>query len=200
MDSFSQLFTRNLLAANPAFAVRFREWSWEPGMGFHDTGLWWGEAGKRITPHEGIDLVRYYDESGAVQDLTGPLAVPINFSGELVRTHRDFLAWSLYIKHPQFVRSGYVLHTVFGHMLPGKREAAGQRAAAGEVVGSLEKYQQNKTVPLHLHFTIAWIAETVAPEELNWQLLNDSRLVTLVDPRSDCSLVCSSPGPFPSRG
>jgi len=189
MSSFSRLFTRSLLANNSAMAARFQQWLWEPGMGFQDTGLWWGEEKKRITPHEGVDFVRYRDKSGKVCNLVGPLAVPTIFPGEFSWFHRDFLACSLYIKHPQFVLPGRVLYTVFGHLLPGEKESVGWQVAAGEVVGSLENYHRNNIVPLHVHLTIAWISEIVAPEELSWQLLNNRDLVTLVDPRTDFPLV-----------
>jgi len=189
MSSFLSRFTRSLLAANPAMAAGFQQWSWRPGMGFQDTGLWWGEEKKRITRHEGVDLVRYCDKSGTLCNLTGPLHVPTIFSGELVWFHRDFLAWSLYIRHPQFAHAGFVLHTVFGHMMPGEKASAGWSIAAGEPVGTLDKYQINNIVPLHLHLTLAWIAEVVAFQEMSWQLLNNRNLVTLVDPRSDCSLL-----------
>ncbi len=189
MSSLSHLFTRSLLAKNPSMAARFQQWLWRPGMGFQDIGLWWGEGKKRITPHEGLDFVRFCDRSGKVRNLAGALAVPTIFSGEIARLHRDFLAWSLYIRHPQFVMSGRVLYTVYGHLQPGKKVCVGRRVVAGEVVGALEKYRLNNTVPLHLHLTIAWISEVVAPEELSWQLLNDSHLVTLVDPRTDFPLI-----------
>ena len=158
-------------------------------MGFQDTGLWWGEGKKRFTPHEGVDFVRYRDRSGKVRNLVGALAVPTIFPGELARIHRAFLAWSLYIRHPQFVQPGRVLYTVYGHLQPGKKICVGLRVAAGEVVGCLEKYRQNNIVPLHVHLTIAWILEDVAPEQLSWQLLNDRDLVTLVDPRTDFPLI-----------
>lgn len=158
-------------------------------MGFQDTGLWWGDGKKRITPHEGVDFVRYRDRNGKSWSLEGGLAVPSIFPGEIAWLHRDFLAWSLYIRHPQFVLPGRVLYTVFGHILPGEKESVGRQVAAGEVMGALEKYQQNNIVPLHLHLTIAWISEVVAPEELSWQLLNNRDLVTLVDPRMDCPLI-----------
>ena len=189
MSSLSHLFTRSLLAKNPAMAAQFKQWVWSTGMGFQDTGLWWGEGKKRITPHEGIDCVRFRNRNGKVCNLVGPLAVPSIFPGELVRIHRDFLAWSLYIRHPQFVLRGRILYTVFGHLQPLEKEYIGRRVAAGEVVGSLEKFQQNNIVPLHVHLTIAWISEDVDPEQLSWKLLNDPDLVTLVDPRTDFPLI-----------
>ncbi|MBW2328363.1 MAG: hypothetical protein JRF04_01885 [Deltaproteobacteria bacterium] len=189
MPSFSHLFTRSLLAKNPAMAARFKQWLWEPGMGFQDTGLWWGREKKRISLHEGVDFVRFRDRNGKVCNFVSPLAVPTIFPGEIARFHRDFLAWSLYIRHPQFVLPGRVLYTVFGHLQIGNKVCMGQRVVVGEVVGSLEKYRLNNAVPLHLHLTIAWISEVVAPEQLSWQLLNDRDLVTLVDPRTDCPLI-----------
>ena len=157
-------------------------------MGYQDTSLWWGEGKKRFTPHEGVDFVRFRDRSGKVRNLVGALVVPTIFPGELARIHRDFLAWSLYIRHPQFVMPGRVLYTVYGHLQPGKKVCVGRRVVAGEVVGSLEKFRQKSRVPLHLHFTVAWVSENVFPEQLNWQLLSDCHLVTLVDPRTDFPL------------
>lgn len=189
MSTLSHLFTRSLLAKNHEMATRFREWLWTPGMGFQDDNLWWGEGKKRISPHEGVDYVRFHDRNGKSWNLAGGLAVPSIFPGKIVRLYRDFLAWSLYIRHPQFVMPGRVLYTVYGHLQPGKKVCVGRRVAAGEVVGFLEKYRQNDIVPLHVHLTIAWISEVVAPEELSWQLLNDRDLVTLVDPRTDFPLI-----------
>ena len=158
-------------------------------MGFQDTGLWWGREKKRISLHEGVDFVRFRDRNGKVCNFVSPLAVPTIFPGEIARFHRDFLAWSLYIRHPKFVLPGRVLYTVFGHILPGDKESVGRQVAAGEVVGFLENYHRNNIVPLHVHLTIAWISEVVAPEQLSWQLLNNPDLVTLVDPRTDFPLI-----------
>ena len=185
MSSLFHLFTCSLLAENPAMADQFQEWSWKPGMGFQDDHLWWGEEKKRIAPHEGIDFVQYLDRKGTIRKLACGLVVPSIFSGEIVRSHRDFLAWSLYIRHPQFKVSGHVLYTVYGHLQPGEKISVGLQLAAGEVVGHLEKYPHNRTVPLHLHFTVAWVAERVSPEQLDWQMLNGREQVTLVDPRKE---------------
>lgn len=182
MSSLSHLFTRSLLEANPVMAARFREWDWMAGMGFQDDNLWWGEGKKRISLHEGVDFVRYRDRNGKRRNLDCGVAVPSVFAGEIVRFHRDFLAWSLYIRHAQFVKSDRVLYSVFGHLQPSKKAYVGQPVGAGEVVGFLEKYRRNSSVPLHLHFTVAWISRRVPPEDLDWQLLGDCGRVILVDP------------------
>ena len=154
-------------------------------MGFEDDTLWWGARKKRIAIHEGLDFVRYRDRSGEMRALAGCLAVPAIFHGEVGCFHRDFLAWSLYIRHPQFVMSGRILFTIFGHVQLGETTRVGQQVAEGEVVCFLDEYQQNSSVPLHLHLTMAWIPENVSPDDLDWKLLGDREQVILIDPMTN---------------
>ncbi len=177
----SLLFTQTLLTANPLLATEFQQWSWLPGMGFQDINLWWGAKKKRLVPHEGIDFVQYRTRNDNARPLDSGLIIPSIFSGKIVQIHRDFLAWSLYIKHPQFVVSGRVLHTVFAHLQPTEKMETGLQIIASEKVGTLEQYKQSNA-PLHLHLSLAWISEQVSSRRLSWQLLNDRDLVALVNP------------------
>ena len=157
-------------------------------MGFQAYNLWWGERKKRFSPHEGVDYVEYLDRKGKSRNLVSGMAVPSFFSGEITRFHRDFLAWTLYIRHPQYVMSDHVLYTVFGHLQPREKVDVGQQVVADEVIGFLENYRQDSAAPLHLHFTGAWVSESLSPEDLDWQLLNDSDQVILIDPQDDFPL------------
>lgn len=175
-----EMFTRFMLTGNPAIGADFQQWSWLPGMGFLDSNLWWGTQKQRLTPHEGVDFVQYLDTSDHIRHLDSGLMIQSILAGEIVQVHRDFLAWSLYIRHPQFVVAGRVLHTVFAHLHP-RQKALGRQVIASEEIGTLEQYSQSR-VPLHLHFTVAWISGQVDPGQFSWRLLGNPEHVTLVNP------------------
>ncbi|CAK8717116.1 Peptidase family M23 [Candidatus Electrothrix aarhusensis] len=188
MSSWISLFTDRIHACNPVLAGDFRQWLWQPGMCFLDDQLWWGKQKKRTAPHEGIDLACYANQHGKehwfVPDQMSPgLFVPTIFPGRVVQLHQDFLNWSVYIRHDQFCRDGAVLHTVYGHVqVKDKKEACmGQEVGEGESVAILAAYPRS-TVPLHLHFTVAWIPESLAPHQLSWQILGGNRQIILLDP------------------
>ncbi|XOF33919.1 MAG: M23 family metallopeptidase [Candidatus Electrothrix sp. YB6] len=185
MPFWISLLTEKIQTLNPAFAAGFRQWLWQPGMCFQDDQLWWGERKKRITAHEGIDLACSADQQGRICWLAPDLLVPAVFPGRVVQLHQDFLNWSLYIRHDRFSRDGAVLHTVYGHVRPEATVCIGQEAAAGEPVAVLAGYPRS-TVPLHLHFTVAWIPENIAPHQLDWQMLGENRQIILLDPAAEC--------------
>jgi len=163
-------------------------------MCFLDDRLWWGEQKKRIAPHEGVDLACYADQQGkecwlglaSGQTVPG-LFVPAMFPGRVVQLHQDFLNWSLYIRHDQFYRDGAVLHAVYGHVQPKETVCIGQEVGAGDSVAVPAAYPRS-TVPLHLHFTVAWVPETIPPHQLNWQILSENRQIILLDPSAECEV------------
>jgi len=185
---FVDLLTSTLLTAHFLPPETFADWLWMPGMGFQEKSLWWGARKQRIVLHEGVDFACYRDRAGKIKNLIPGLFIPTLFSGRIVQLHRDFLAWSLYIRHDQFRKSGAVLHTVFGHVQPVRDDCVGQELMAGETVAVLNRYLRNDSVPLHFHFTAAWISDQVDPEQLDWQLLGDRSRVILVNPWSSCPL------------
>ena len=158
-------------------------------MCFLDDRLWWGEQKKRIAPHEGIDLACYADQQGKEYWLGLPgqmvpgLFIPAMFPGRVVQLHQDFLNWSVYIRHDQFCRDGAVLHAVYGHVQPKEKEPVciGKEVGAGEPVAVLAAYPRS-TVPLHLHFTVAWVPKSIPPHQLNWQMLSENQQIILLDP------------------
>ncbi|MBW1801881.1 MAG: hypothetical protein JRJ85_14245 [Deltaproteobacteria bacterium] len=94
------------------------------------------------------------------------------------------MRFSVYIRHDDRQAHGATLHSVFGHIQPGKLICAGLRVDAGKVIGSLEiPVKKDGSVPLHLHLTLAWVRDTIPPERLSWDLLGDPRLATLMDPK-----------------
>ncbi|CAK8725069.1 Peptidase M23 domain-containing protein [Candidatus Electrothrix laxa] len=186
MPSWISLLTDRIHACNPVLAGDFRQWLWQPGMYFLDDRLWWGKQKKRIAPHEGIDLACYMDQQGkerwfAPDQMVPGLFIPAIFSGRVVQLQQDFLNWSVYIRHDQFCRDGAVLHTVYGHVQPKEEICISQKVAGGEPMAVLAAYPRS-TVPLHLHFTVAWIPESIAPHQLSWQMLSENQHIILLDP------------------
>ena len=184
MTSWISLFTERLTCCNPELEGRLRLWFLPTGTRFGDERLWWGERKKRIAPHEGVDLVYCMDQQGAKHQLAPGLRIPTVFSGTVVQMHRDFLNWSVYIRHEQFSRNGAVPHTVYGHVQPTEKVRIGRNFRAGETVALLEAYPRS-TVPLHLHFTIARIPQTIPSRQLNWRMLSEHARIILVDPADD---------------
>lgn len=180
MPSWISLFNKRLTACNPALAGEFQHWIQEPGTCFGDEYLWWGERKKRIAPHEGIDLLCYADRQGKKHQLAPGMRIPAIFSGRAVQLHQDFLNRSLYLRHDRFRRQGAVLHTVYGHVQAEETVCLGREIRAGETAAILEAYPRS-AVPLHLHFTLAWIPESIEPHRLCWQLLNEDEQIILLD-------------------
>jgi hypothetical protein len=186
MSFWISLLTDKIHTCNSALASDFRQWLWQPGMCFLDDQLWWGEQKKRIAPHEGIDLACYADQQEkehwlASDHMVPGLFVPAMFPGRVVQLHRDFLNWSVSIRHDHFCRDGTVLHTIYGHVQPKETVHIGQEVRAGEPVAVLTAYPRS-TVPLHLHVTMAWIPETIPSHQLNWQMLSENQQIILLDP------------------
>ncbi|MCI5124936.1 MAG: M23 family metallopeptidase [Candidatus Electrothrix sp. AR5] len=181
MATWISLLTDKIQGANPTVAVNVQQWLWQPGMCFLDEQLWWGEQKKRIAPHEGVDLACYADQQGKIRRLDPGLLIPAIFPGRVVQLHQDFLNWSVSIRHDQFCRDETVLHTIYGHVQPKETVQIGQEVRAGEPVAVLAAYPRS-TVPLHLHFTVAWVPESIPSHQLNWQMLSENKEIILLDP------------------
>ncbi|MCI5221715.1 MAG: hypothetical protein D3924_03310 [Candidatus Electrothrix sp. AR4] len=190
MASWIVLLTNAIRKRNPEFAAGFQEWLWQPGMRFQDDRLWWGASKRRVEPHEGVDLACYTNQQGRSYRLVPGLRIPALFAGRVAQLHQDFLAWSLYLRHDQFTRDKAVLHTVYGHVRPKRQDALnclGEEVAVGETVALLAEYSRSH-IPLHLHFTAAWIPNSIAPHRFDWRLLSEHRQVVLLDPSGESNL------------
>lgn len=179
--SWVSLFTDALKKGNPGFSAVFQNWLWPPGSCFLAEELWWGEKKKRLALHEGVDFVCYTDQHGQTCQLDPGLLVSSVFAGKLVQLHRDFLNWSLYIRHEQFCQEQAILHSVYGHVQPREGLCPEQQINAGEPVALLNFFSKS-TVPLHLHYTVAWIPKNISSDKLSWQLLSENEQVRLLDP------------------
>jgi murein DD-endopeptidase MepM/ murein hydrolase activator NlpD len=181
----SRSFQDRFKSCNGLEGPGFNEWLLHPAMLFWSDCKWWGDLGKRKRPHEGLDLCVYQTRNGEIRHVDARTVVPVVYEGQVARVVDDFLGKSVFVSHGCFGNDGSRLYTVYGHLsprsglLPG--DGLGERDIIGTVAGAPRK---GKTIPPHLHISVAWIPGKVSPAELDWKLVGDLAGVVLVDPLS----------------
>lgn len=176
-------FSDQLAALNRLDETGFRQWAFYPGMLFGAQEKWWGDRGRRPSPHEGIDLCLYTDDHGRSLRLDASSRVPVMFDGEILKIEEDFLGESIYVKHPIHDGHGRRLWTLYGHTSPEKPVKPGGEVRQGEIIASLSKADRRSTGLFpHLHLSTAWIPAEIAPDAIRWENLHDPRTAILLDP------------------
>ncbi len=160
----------------------FKEWIFYPGMLFQDMKAWWTYNDFRPAPHEGIDLCFYKDNTGQVRRIDKETKIPVMYTGDIVHVHDDFLGKSIYVKHSTNYKRGNTLHTIYGHTIPGNHHDTGKRVREGDIIAEVAALTENSKVLPHIHITMAWIHESLPCKKLNWDTIENHRLVTLCNP------------------
>ena len=160
----------------------FKEWVFYPGMLFREMEAWWTDNRFRPAPHEGIDLCFYRDNREQVRRISNGAKIPAMYAGDIVHIHDDFLGKSIYVKHRINDKSGNVLHTIYGHTVPGNHHDTGKRVCEGDIIAEVAAIPENSKVPPHIHITMAWISESLPCKKLNWDTIWTSRFITLCNP------------------
>jgi hypothetical protein len=174
-----------LLSANGLTQQGFKEWVFHPGMLFGSGQEWWGAAGDRAAPHEGLDLCLFKDGSSATRQVRAGTKIPAAFAGTIVNLCDDFLGKSVFIRHDAIANAGRHLFTIFGHTQPVQYLCRSAKVAGGETIATIaDAGGRNSGVPSHLHISTAWIFDNVSPAALGWETIGKERGITLVDPLS----------------
>ena len=84
-------FFQYLVAINRPHLDNFKQWIFLPGMLFNSGEKWWGDQGRRATPHEGLDLCSFAEIDGNIKNLDPHTKIPAAFAGEIVKIDPDFL-------------------------------------------------------------------------------------------------------------
>jgi murein DD-endopeptidase MepM/ murein hydrolase activator NlpD len=173
-------FTRALVRANGLEARGFTGWHVEPAMRFEATLMWWGGRGRRPRPHAGLDLCLWHDRAHETYALDTETQIPAMYDGRVVRLCGDYIGRSVMMEHRFPGRPG-CLYTLYGHTRPREGLAAGQTVRAGEIVARLAPVTRPGSTALpHLHISLGWSPEPVAPARLDWNTLPD--VLHLLDP------------------
>ena len=142
-------------------------------MLFNAQDKWWGDGGRRASPHEGIDICLYRDSSGAIQFIPKAARIPVIYAGQVKRILDDYLGSTLYLAHEIYDSRGNQCYTIYGHVAPGAGIAPGDSIRDGEIVAAIADTEDRKINILpHVHISVAWIPENFPSEQLNWSMLN----------------------------
>lgn len=176
-------FTEFLIRKNALHENGFNEWVFCPGMLFNSTDKWWGDQGKRDTPHEGLDLCLYKDRKDTILGLGEKAKVPVIYDGRVVRIVDDFLGKSVIIEHLFSDNNNNKLCTIYGHTIPEDNLHVGKIVKAGEVIASLADSSMSKTnIFPHLHISLGWTSKEISYDRLDWGNIGAPNTVTLLDP------------------
>ena len=172
-----------LVSINTLESKGFREWLFLAGMLFNARRKWWGNRGRRATPHEGLDIGIFRTATSQPCSLAQGAAIPAIFEGEVVKVCDDFLGKSIFLRHDTRGSGGSHLFTVYGHTQPYPCVRRSAHIAEGEVIASVAGSSTRRAViPSHLHITLAWIADSLPMESLGWENLGDTSAIVLIDP------------------
>lgn len=177
-------FSENFLRIN-GLPDTFAAWVFYPGMLFRAKNIWWKGPGGRGRPHEGLDLCYYRDREGRIRSLHQGLSIPVMYEGEIVKTERDFLGESVYMRHTGLAENATEFFTIYGHVVPFSPAVSGRMLRKGDILGTIaDASLRNPHIPSHLHITAAMISGPPSPERLSWSAMQNEDTVTLMDPLS----------------
>ena len=176
-------FSRRLVEGNGLDEHGFVEWLLYPGMLFRATEAWWGQQGRRETAHEGLDLCYYRDQEGTVFSLGKGASIPVMYDGIVAAIIDDFLGSSLIVRHHIRNDRGSELCSIYGHTTPRDDIRVGRAIEEGEIIATVAGAERSKSdaVP-HLHISIGWATDTISYKDLDWNVIGNSDVITLIDP------------------
>lgn len=152
-----------------------------PGMQFRSTKKWWPDAGRRLTPHEGVDLCYYTCDDGAEKTFTPDILVPVLAPGKIYAICDDFLGQTVFLDHEFDTATRFL--SVYAHIVPLKTTVIGKRMQKGEVIGSLADTSGRKNrMPAHLHLSILRVEKDLQPRDFSWELICNLACGELLDP------------------
>ena len=156
-------------------------WLFLPGMRFEETQAWWKD-GPRQSPHEGVDLLFFTDQSGQRQELPPQALVPPLWDGEVIAVFEDFLGSTVAVLHPVMDGQGWRLISLYGHVRPLMECGAQVSAGAPLATVAFGKVRGSSAPPDHLHLSLGWLAPGWSATELGWPTLWSNPGIRLIDP------------------
>jgi hypothetical protein len=160
----------------------FRGWVFVPAMLFGAKDKWWGDRGKRISPHEGLDFCLFSGASSNLFHLEAGTRIPAMHDGTVVAIVDDFLGKSIVLEHRLSDHPSTFL-TIYGHLAPRDALRLGNAVREADVIGTLaDSGRSPVNIHPHLHVSHALPSESPSYDSLTWRDLNDPELFTMIDP------------------
>ena len=154
-----------------------KEWIFCPGMLFRSGQKWWGDRGYRESAHEGLDLLTYRNNKGDVLRLDEKTELPAIYDGTVIKIIDDFIGKSIFVEH------GGGFFTAFSHITPLKGIEEGTKMNEGDIIATITEISDPESrIAPHLHITAGWLSDELDYETLDWDMIGDSRMISLVNP------------------
>ncbi len=166
-------YSHYLVSQNHLYGQGFCDWIFAKGTLFGEKEQWWDILGERPTSHEGVDICAFNDSGGQQIMLDDSFAVPVMFDGKVIDMFDDFLGKTLIVEH-DYMAEGYQLHSMYGHVLPGKHMLVGKKVEACEVIAKLAPKNHPQITP-HLHLSVLMVEKSYA-EPVRWQSIQSNGL------------------------
>jgi hypothetical protein len=156
-------------------------WYFYPGMLQDSPEKWWGDFGRRATPHEGIDISLFRSGSGPLRTFTQTTCIPAMARGWVKNICDDFIGTTLVtVLDPEaldpvlFVYAHLNIHPSLSH---GSQVEPGQIIAQVATPVSMPPGMQP-----HLHLSCVQVSQGHAHCRLDWSLFADRNRATLINP------------------
>lgn len=176
-------FCDQLVRQNALDKRGFKQWVFRAGMLFEATDKWWGDGGKRGSPHEGVDFCFYRDRHGRLRRLSQVTRIPVMYDGVVAGIVDDFLGKSVLVKHPCHRDRGGELVSIYAHTKPNDDIRVGAAVAEGQLIATLARVEGSKAgTGVHLHLSLGWTANGYAWTSFDWKTIGSSSTLRLLDP------------------
>jgi hypothetical protein len=174
-------FTEYMVRENRLDERGFGGWVFRPGMLFNAADKWWGDGGRRSTPHEGVDFCLYKDGQGRILRLEEGSRVPVMYDGSVVGIVEDFLGKSVIVAHRFPGKTPVALVTVYGHTVPAGGCPVGRAVMAGDVIATIAgPAGRERDIYPHLHVSLGSPSGRIPLENLDWRNMQEGLL--MLDP------------------
>jgi murein DD-endopeptidase MepM/ murein hydrolase activator NlpD len=176
-------FCEILVRENALDKRGFKRWVFRAGMLFEARDKWWGDGGKRGSPHEGVDFCFYRDRRDRLRRLSQAARVPVMYDGVVAGIISDFLGKSVIVRHPCQRVYGGELVSIYAHTKPNDDVDVGTAVAEGQLIATLAHTEGAKagTGP-HLHLSLGWTVNGYAWQSFDWKTIGTSDTLRLLDP------------------
>ncbi len=176
-------FTEFIIRENDLAKSGFDQWVFQPGMLFNSPDKWWGDRGKRDTPHEGLDLCLYRVTSGRIFCIDENTRIPVMYDGVIVAIVNDFLGKSVIVEHELSDSGSPRFCSIYGHTKPPVDLQIGKSVKKGDIFATLANSSRSKSgIRPHLHISLGWTAKFISYDRFDWETIGTWDMLTLLDP------------------
>jgi hypothetical protein len=176
-------FTEFLIKQNDPAINGVDCWVFHPGMLFHAPDKWWGDLGKRIKPHEGLDLCLYRDPGGRIHCLDDKTRIPVLYDGVIVAIVNDFLGKSVIVEHQSVDSSSPGFCSIYAHTNPADDLQIGKSVKKGDILAALaDSSGSGSGIRPHLHISLGLTEKFISYDRFDWETIDCWDMLTLLDP------------------